>query len=70
MHRRGFEELYVFSPGSQYQWYGMYAYVVVGPAMLEPVVLGPGDTWQGGSVPAQPQSMPRLTIVSGATNVK
>jgi len=21
--------------------------VVVGPAMLEPVVLGPGDTWQG-----------------------
>ncbi|PUZ37036.1 hypothetical protein GQ55_9G085900 [Panicum hallii var. hallii] len=47
LHRRGFEELYVFSPGSQYQWYGKYAYVVVGPAMLEPVVLGPGDTWQG-----------------------
>ena len=47
MHRRGFEELYVFSPGSQYQWYGKYVYVIVGPAMLEPVVLGPGDTWQG-----------------------
>ncbi|OEL28280.1 Protein NDH-DEPENDENT CYCLIC ELECTRON FLOW 5 [Dichanthelium oligosanthes] len=47
LHRRGFEELYVFSPGSQYQWYGKYAYVVVGPAMLQPVVLGPGDTWQG-----------------------
>ncbi|CAN6322612.1 unnamed protein product [Urochloa humidicola] len=47
LHRRGFEELYVFSPGSQYQWYGKYAYVVVGPAMLEPVVLGPGETWQG-----------------------
>ncbi|CAL4935935.1 unnamed protein product [Urochloa decumbens] len=47
LHRRGFEELYVFSPGSQYQWYGKYAYVVVGPAMLEPVLLGPGETWQG-----------------------
>ncbi|CAL4944379.1 unnamed protein product [Urochloa decumbens] len=47
LHRRGFEELYVFSPGSQYQWYGKFAYVVVGPAMLEPVVLGPGETWQG-----------------------
>ncbi|KAL6894055.1 hypothetical protein ACP4OV_008153 [Aristida adscensionis] len=47
LHRRGFEELYLFSPGSQYQWYGKYAYVVVGPAMLEPVLLGPGDTWQG-----------------------
>ncbi|XP_066368271.1 protein NDH-DEPENDENT CYCLIC ELECTRON FLOW 5-like [Miscanthus floridulus] len=47
LHRKGFEELYVFSPGSQYQWYGKYAYVVVGPAMLEPVMLGPGDTWQG-----------------------
>ncbi|XP_062214596.1 protein NDH-DEPENDENT CYCLIC ELECTRON FLOW 5-like [Phragmites australis] len=47
LHRRGFEELYVFSPGSQYQWYGKYAYVVVGPAMLEPVVLRPGDKWQG-----------------------
>ncbi|WVZ60540.1 hypothetical protein U9M48_010548 [Paspalum notatum var. saurae] len=47
LHRRGFEGLYVFSPGSQYEWYGKYAYVVVGPATLEPVVLGPGDTWQG-----------------------
>ncbi|KAJ1293610.1 hypothetical protein BS78_01G081700 [Paspalum vaginatum] len=47
LHRRGFEGLYVFSPGSQYEWYGKYAYVVVGPATLEPVVLGPRDTWQG-----------------------
>ncbi|CAN6281399.1 unnamed protein product [Urochloa humidicola] len=47
LHRRGFEELYLFSPGSQYQWYGKYAYVVVGPAMLEPLVLGAGETWQG-----------------------
>lgn len=47
LHRKGFEELYVFSPGSQYQWYGKYAYVVVGPAMLEPVMLEPGETWRG-----------------------
>ncbi|KAL5218986.1 hypothetical protein ABZP36_019670 [Zizania latifolia] len=47
VRRRGFEELYVFSPGSKYEWYGKYAYVCVGPAMLEPVVLGPGATWQG-----------------------
>ncbi|TVU45031.1 hypothetical protein EJB05_04500 [Eragrostis curvula] len=48
LQRKGFEELYVFSPGSQYQWYGKYAFVVVGPAMLQPVVLRPGQTWQGG----------------------
>ncbi|KAL6636902.1 hypothetical protein ACP70R_024474 [Stipagrostis hirtigluma subsp. patula] len=47
LHRKGFEDLYLFSPGSQYQWYGKYAYVTIGPAMLEPVVLGPGDRWQG-----------------------
>jgi hypothetical protein len=48
LQRRGFKELYVFSPGSKYQWYGKYAFVVAGPAMLEPVVLRPGDKWQGG----------------------
>ncbi|CAM0876237.1 unnamed protein product [Alopecurus aequalis] len=47
LSRRGFEELYVFSPGSKYEWYGKYAYVCVGPAMLKPVVLAPGATWQG-----------------------
>lgn len=47
LHRRGFEELHVFSPGSKYEWYGKYAYVCVGPAMLEPVLLGPGGTWKG-----------------------
>jgi hypothetical protein len=47
LSRRGFEELYVFSPGSKYDWYGKYAYVCVGPAMLKPVVLAPGATWQG-----------------------
>ncbi|XP_047092705.1 protein NDH-DEPENDENT CYCLIC ELECTRON FLOW 5-like [Lolium rigidum] len=47
LSRRGFEELYVFSPGSKHEWYGKYAYVCVGPAMLKPVVLAPGATWQG-----------------------
>lgn len=47
LSRRGFEELYVFSPGSQHEWYGKYAYVCIGPAMLKPVVLAPGATWQG-----------------------
>ncbi|KQK13222.1 protein NDH-DEPENDENT CYCLIC ELECTRON FLOW 5 [Brachypodium distachyon] len=47
LSRRGFEELYVFSPGSNYEWYGKFAYVCIGPAMLEPVVLAPGSTWHG-----------------------
>jgi hypothetical protein len=47
LSRRGFEELYVFSPGSKHEWYGKYAYVCIGPAMLKPVVLAPGATWQG-----------------------
>uniref|UniRef100_A0A0E0KJ04 Uncharacterized protein n=1 Tax=Oryza punctata TaxID=4537 RepID=A0A0E0KJ04_ORYPU len=47
VQRRGFEEVYVFSPGSKYQWYGKYAYVCVGPTMLEPIVLSSGATWSG-----------------------
>lgn len=44
----GFDELYVFSPGSDHEWYGKYAYVCVGPsAMLKPVILGPGGVWTG-----------------------
>jgi hypothetical protein len=35
------------SPGSSYEWYGRYAFVCVGPVVLEPVVLQPGDTWHG-----------------------
>ncbi|KAI4965260.1 hypothetical protein ZWY2020_054947 [Hordeum vulgare] len=45
--RRGFEELYVFSPGSKYEWYGKFAYVCIGPAMLEPVVLPPEPRGKG-----------------------
>ncbi|XP_077245395.1 NDH-dependent cyclic electron flow 5 [Tasmannia lanceolata] len=46
--RAGFDELYVFSPGSNYEWYGKYAYICTGPsAMLKPVVLGPEGVWRG-----------------------
>uniref|UniRef100_A0A0D9VZ03 Protein NDH-DEPENDENT CYCLIC ELECTRON FLOW 5 n=1 Tax=Leersia perrieri TaxID=77586 RepID=A0A0D9VZ03_9ORYZ len=47
VQRRGFEEVYIFSPGAKYQWYGKYAYVCVGPTMLKPIVLEPGATWSG-----------------------
>ncbi|KAJ6827113.1 protein NDH-DEPENDENT CYCLIC ELECTRON FLOW 5 [Iris pallida] len=48
LRRSGFDELYVFSPGSDHEWYGKYAYVCVGPAaMLKPVILGPGGVWTG-----------------------
>lgn len=48
VQRSGFEEFYVFSPGSDHEWYGKYAYVCIGPsAVLKPVVLGPGGSWTG-----------------------
>ncbi|CAM8980892.1 unnamed protein product [Rhodiola kirilowii] len=46
--RQGFDELYLFSPGSQYDFYSKYAYVCVGQsAMLKPVVLDSEETWRG-----------------------
>ncbi|MQM04661.1 hypothetical protein Taro_037464 [Colocasia esculenta] len=49
VERRGFDEFYVFSPGSGHEWYGKYAYVCTGPsAILAPIVLGPGGVWRGG----------------------
>ena len=40
--RKGFSELYMFSPGSGYEIYGEYAYVCVGQsAMLKPITVGP-----------------------------
>eukprot|EP00262_Sarcandra_glabra_P000733 TRINITY_DN10855_c0_g1_i1.p1 TRINITY_DN10855_c0_g1~~TRINITY_DN10855_c0_g1_i1.p1 ORF type:complete len:395 (+),score=65.96 TRINITY_DN10855_c0_g1_i1:150-1334(+) len=46
--RIGFDELYVFSPGSNNEWYGKYAYISTGPsALLKPVVLGPQAEWRG-----------------------
>lgn len=48
VQRSGFEELYIFSPGSDHEWYGKYAYMCVGAsAVLQPVVLGPGGSWTG-----------------------
>ncbi|KAL0917243.1 hypothetical protein M5K25_012291 [Dendrobium thyrsiflorum] len=49
IQKSGFEEFYMFSPGSDHNWYGKYAFVCVGPcALLKPIVLGPGGIWKGG----------------------
>lgn len=48
VRRSGFEELYLFSPGSDHEWYGRYAFICVGTsALLKPVVLAPGCSWTG-----------------------
>ncbi|KAG5546985.1 hypothetical protein RHGRI_012873 [Rhododendron griersonianum] len=40
VQREGFNELYMFSPGSAHEWYGKYAYICVGQsALLEPIIL-------------------------------
>ncbi|KDP39711.1 hypothetical protein JCGZ_02731 [Jatropha curcas] len=47
--RNGFDELYMFSPGSNNDSYGMYSYICVGSsAMLKPIILSPGEVWTGG----------------------
>lgn len=50
LERRGFEELYVLSPGSERdEPYSEQAYVTVGAAaVLRPIVLRPGEVWAGG----------------------
>ncbi|XP_021282704.1 protein NDH-DEPENDENT CYCLIC ELECTRON FLOW 5 [Herrania umbratica] len=46
--REGFDELYMFSPGSSHEIYGEYAYICVGQsATLKPIILGPGEVWRG-----------------------
>lgn len=46
--RNGFDEMYMFSPGSSHEMYGMYSYVCVGQsALLKPVILSPGQVWMG-----------------------
>ncbi|XAR68661.1 hypothetical protein NMG60_11003864 [Bertholletia excelsa] len=46
--REGFNELYMFSPGSSHRWYGKYAYICVGQsALLKPIILGPEGEWRG-----------------------
>ncbi|OVA16415.1 hypothetical protein BVC80_243g23 [Macleaya cordata] len=47
--RNGFEEQYIFSPGSNYDLYSKYAFICTGPsAMLKPIYLVPNDVWRGG----------------------
>ncbi|KAG6505098.1 protein NDH-DEPENDENT CYCLIC ELECTRON FLOW 5-like [Zingiber officinale] len=48
IRRSGLEEVYMYSPGSEHDWYGNYAYVCVGPsAKLRPLVVAPGGIWRG-----------------------
>lgn len=47
--RSGFDETYLFSPGSSIESYSKYAYICVGQAaLLQPLVLNPKDVWRGG----------------------
>ncbi|KAI3523202.1 hypothetical protein L1887_01260 [Cichorium endivia] len=46
--REGFNELYIFSPGSSYKSYGKYSYVCIGQAaLLKPITIGPESEWRG-----------------------
>ncbi|CAN1245719.1 Protein NDH-DEPENDENT CYCLIC ELECTRON FLOW 5 [Linum grandiflorum] len=46
--REGFDELYIYSPGSIHESYGKYSYIAVGQsALVNPVLLGPGQQWSG-----------------------
>ncbi|KAK7271082.1 hypothetical protein RJT34_26693 [Clitoria ternatea] len=47
--RNGFDEMYLFSPGSEVEIYSKYSYICVGQAaILKPILLGPKDVWKGG----------------------
>lgn len=46
--RNGFNELYMFSPGSSHEWYGKYSYICVGQAaLLQPITLSSQSEWRG-----------------------
>lgn len=46
--RKGFEELYIYSPGSTHESYGKYSYICVGQsAILKPITLAPQQHWRG-----------------------
>ncbi|CAK9319747.1 unnamed protein product [Citrullus colocynthis] len=46
--RDGFDELYIFSPGSNHVYYGEYSYICLGQsAMLKPILLEPQQVWRG-----------------------
>ncbi|RDY09087.1 Protein NDH-DEPENDENT CYCLIC ELECTRON FLOW 5, partial [Mucuna pruriens] len=47
--RNGFDEMYLFSPGSRVEIYSKYSYICVGQAaILKPIILSPEDVWRGG----------------------
>ncbi|KAK7364660.1 hypothetical protein VNO80_13400 [Phaseolus coccineus] len=47
--RRGFDEMYLFSPGSRVEIYSKYSYICVGQAsILKPIIISPQDVWRGG----------------------
>ncbi|KAI3471486.1 hypothetical protein Pfo_028136 [Paulownia fortunei] len=47
--RNGFKELYMFSPGSEHEWYNKYSYICIGhAALLEPIILNAQSEWRGG----------------------
>ncbi|KAI4348444.1 hypothetical protein L6164_009167 [Bauhinia variegata] len=46
--REGFDEMYLFSPGSSSESYSKYAYICIGQAaILKPAVLSPQEVWRG-----------------------
>ncbi|XP_023756797.1 protein NDH-DEPENDENT CYCLIC ELECTRON FLOW 5 [Lactuca sativa] len=46
--REGFNELYIFSPGSNHKSYGKYSYICIGQAaLLKPITIGPHSEWRG-----------------------
>ncbi|KAK7267071.1 hypothetical protein RIF29_19735 [Crotalaria pallida] len=47
--RKGFNEMYLFSPGSSFEMYSKYAFICVGQAaILKPIELNPDGVWKGG----------------------
>ncbi|KAK9671681.1 hypothetical protein RND81_12G047600 [Saponaria officinalis] len=49
--RKGFEEVYLYSPGSTHESYGKYSYICVGQlALLKPVSLRSDQIWTGGQL--------------------
>ncbi|XP_014523910.1 protein NDH-DEPENDENT CYCLIC ELECTRON FLOW 5 isoform X1 [Vigna radiata var. radiata] len=46
--RSGFDEMYLFSPGSRVEIYSKYSYICVGQAsILKPIIISPQDVWRG-----------------------
>ncbi|KAM7269513.1 hypothetical protein ACFE04_025010 [Oxalis oulophora] len=47
--REGLDELYLYSPGSSYEFYSNNSYICIGQsALLKPIIVGPGEIWRGG----------------------